>query len=188
MTEPGKGGDTPGDQESAGIQPEISDRDSALPIKWPIRIALSPSRTPIRIPAMSVSDTTDSRSCEAFERAARRSNTLRRWAAATVVAGTALVGVDFTRSAFGGFSSSDRLIVVTRALGQSNAGGLDSATGLGWTAAVLALILISRRSLGRLTLHKVRLIVANSARQARPWLMLRRRIAISHRAGGLYGP
>ncbi|MBX3394418.1 MAG: hypothetical protein KF841_03525 [Phycisphaerae bacterium] len=137
---------------------------------------------------MSASDTTDSRSCEAFDRAARRSDSLRRWAAATVLAGTALVGVDFARSAFGGFGSSDRLIVVTRALGQSNAGGLDSATGLGWTAAVLALILICGRSLGRLTRHAVRFVVADPARQTRPWLTLSRRIAISHRAGGLYGP
>ena len=102
----------------------------------------------------------------------------------------AVVGVDVGLTAASASSLVERgAIVAARSVSVARVSGLESATGLGWTAfAILAVLLVRRVSLptaAKAPLSPIRLhaprIDSILARQ-------RRKQSISSRSGGLYGP
>lgn len=106
-----------------------------------------------------------------------------------MVVTAAIVGLDLAALAHARIGMADRASVATiRTFGTVKAVGLESATGLGWTAAALIFLIVARRgfwSHGRSGLPRVALFRSVTSR---PCLALQRKIAISYHVGGLYGP
>lgn len=111
------------------------------------------------------------------------------WAVAVVVF-AAVAGLEITAGTLLRTSSADRAgIAIVRGFSPPvGLSGLDSATGLGWTAAAMALALISRRWVLSPRISSTLLCPIESSGAADQRHVIRRRSSISFRSGGLYGP
>ncbi|MBK8266911.1 MAG: hypothetical protein IPK83_00830 [Planctomycetes bacterium] len=106
-----------------------------------------------------------------------------------VVAVAAMAGVEIAADSFTRAALAERAgAVAIRTIGSVRITGIDSATGLGWTAAALMLVVVARRALSPRKLVADAAQVESIAVSHLHWHQLRRSSSISYRSGGLYGP
>ncbi len=106
-----------------------------------------------------------------------------------LVVTAAIVGVDLAAVVHARIGMADRAAVATiRTFGTVKAVGLESATGLGWTAAALILLIVARRGFWSHERSGLSRVAMFKPATGRPSLALLRKIAISYHVGGLYGP
>jgi hypothetical protein len=128
------------------------------------------------------------KSMRPFQHAADRSARMSVWTGA-VVAVAAMAGVEIAAGSITRAALAERAgVVAMRTIGSAKITGIDSATGLGWTAVALMLVVVARRTLGPKKLVADTSTVEIPSNQRHHWLRLRRRSSISYRSGGLYGP
>ncbi|HWL92683.1 MAG TPA: hypothetical protein VNT79_04040 [Phycisphaerae bacterium] len=101
----------------------------------------------------------------------------------------AVLGTDVATITLTGLNLRDRSAnAQTRSFSAPMPGGLDSATGLGWTAAALVFVVLARRiywTKSSVDSHAARYAPITSIRKHanRP-----RKVSLSFHTGGLYGP
>lgn len=101
----------------------------------------------------------------------------------------AVIGSESLASAASPIYAGDRIsVVAVRTLAAARAGGLESATGLGWTAMAIFAVLLIRRVAIQSQMSEALPVRIQSVQAASMLSRQRRKHFQSSRSGGLYGP